>query len=638
MLCNVQRYSSPDYHSKVPLKTSMENAPPSLCSVDFLLSPEERLKHLHEGLQKIEASKELERLQRKDEGPTEAAEQTLVYKFLLEGEDEKSRQPDAQRNNKSKESINPYPLYGVISPGERLHRLQQLLHQIFHVRFHPPLRGETREQYWRRLGLHYAKKEYDVCHDMRYKNGGNEEMERKKKKVEKLLVTEKDHCNTCSDGLSDSNAYGDPFYIVDFGRLIEQMAKWREALPMVRPFYAVKCNPYCPLVTMLAALGAGFDCASQAEIQLVKDIVSNPEKEIIFAQPCKRVEDIHAARRAGVRYTTVDNEDELEKLATHFPEAKTVLRLATDDSMATCQLSSKFGAQMEEVESLLRRAAEMMVEIWGVSFHVGSGNSDAGAYVKALNNSKQVFELAKHYGHTHCHLLDIGGGYPGSPPGVYELVPSSSSSSPSFPPLGVSSLETSSFEHIAKTIRPILENDFKDAVIISEPGRYFAEGTHALLMHVFGKRKITPHPPLSSTPHASSQASTTASTLDNTTEYQYYVNDGLYHSFNCILYDHAHPYLLLLEDDRPAFTSKSEGTSRSTEDKDPVESRPLHQSTIFGPTCDSLDCLVKREPFPEMCIGDWLLAPDMGSYSTAGGSCFNGIATRRMVFVSSIAL
>lgn len=40
---------------------------------------------------------------------------------------------------------------------------------------------------------------------------------------------------------------------------------------------AVKCNDDKLLVSMLAALGTGFDCASKAEIQLVTSLGVRPE-------------------------------------------------------------------------------------------------------------------------------------------------------------------------------------------------------------------------------------------------------------------------------------------------------------------------------------------------------------------------
>lgn len=61
-------------------------------------------------------------------------------------------------------------------------------------------------------------------------------------------------------------------------------------MPRVMPFYAVKCNPEPSMVAVLAALGAGFDCASIQELQLAA-AHGVPQDRIIFANPCKRPAD-----------------------------------------------------------------------------------------------------------------------------------------------------------------------------------------------------------------------------------------------------------------------------------------------------------------------------------------------------------
>jgi ornithine decarboxylase len=65
---------------------------------------------------------------------------------------------------------------------------------------------------------------------------------------------------------------------------------WVTTMPRVMPFYAVKCNPEPSMVAMLAALGAGFDCASIQELQLAA-AHGVPQDRIIFANPCKRPAD-----------------------------------------------------------------------------------------------------------------------------------------------------------------------------------------------------------------------------------------------------------------------------------------------------------------------------------------------------------
>ena len=61
----------------------------------------------------------------------------------------------------------------------------------------------------------------------------------------------------------------DPLYIVDLGAVARLYEKWTQALPRVTPFYAVKCFTDRAVVGTLAALGAGFDCASAYEVRLL---------------------------------------------------------------------------------------------------------------------------------------------------------------------------------------------------------------------------------------------------------------------------------------------------------------------------------------------------------------------------------
>ncbi len=54
--------------------------------------------------------------------------------------------------------------------------------------------------------------------------------------------------------------------IVDLGQVARLFRDWMAAMPRVVPFYAVKANNDEAIIALLAALGAGFDCASDAEV------------------------------------------------------------------------------------------------------------------------------------------------------------------------------------------------------------------------------------------------------------------------------------------------------------------------------------------------------------------------------------
>ena len=57
--------------------------------------------------------------------------------------------------------------------------------------------------------------------------------------------------------------------IVDLGEVARLFRDWMAAMPRVVPFYAVKANNDEAIIALLAALGAGFDCASEAEVRML---------------------------------------------------------------------------------------------------------------------------------------------------------------------------------------------------------------------------------------------------------------------------------------------------------------------------------------------------------------------------------
>lgn len=92
----------------------------------------------------------------------------------------------------------------------------------------------------------------------------------------------------------------DTLYVYDLGNTIRLFQAWRAAMPRVVPYYAVKCNPEPALLKLLAALGAGFDCASKAELEGVLGLGVSKER-LIFAHPCKRPCDLRFARENGIQ-------------------------------------------------------------------------------------------------------------------------------------------------------------------------------------------------------------------------------------------------------------------------------------------------------------------------------------------------
>ncbi|BFZ62704.1 Ornithine decarboxylase [Saitoella coloradoensis] len=376
-------------------------------------------------------------------------------------------------------------------------------------------------------------------------------------------------------GVSDSE---NGFFVADVGEVYRQHLRWKRNLPRVEPFYAVKCNPDPQVVRLLASLGTGFDCASKAEIQQVLSL-GVPENKIIYANPCKAASHIKFAANNGVRMMTFDNADELHKIKRLYPGASLLLRILTDDSKSLCQLGLKFGAPLDTTLPLLKLAKELELDIVGVSFHVGSGSWDPSAFVDAVERARCVFDEAASVGYD-LKLLDVGGGF-----------------------------GHDNFETIAAVLGPAIDQHFPSTIrVIAEPGRYYVANAFTLAVNIIARRTV-----------ANQEGE--AGLADKS--YMYYVSDGVYGSFNCILFDHQHPVPRVLAHDGRFLYNEARHDSSV-------------RCSVWGPTCDSLDCISEESFLPyALDVGDWLYFEEMGAYTGCAASRFNGFPLSRVQYVNS---
>ena len=338
---------------------------------------------------------------------------------------------------------------------------------------------------------------------------------------------------------SESN---DSFYTLNISVLKHVYKEWTEALPHVKPYYAVKCNPTPAIVSELAELGSNFDCASRAEIDQVLSLGVEPER-ILYANPCKRVEDIRFAKENGIMRTTFDSVCELKKIARAGWSPGLLLRIRADDPSARCNLGIKYGAEEHEWDVLLFTARTLGLDIVGISFHVGSFASSPDVFGGAVKTATRALDLAREHGYD-PRIIDIGGGF-------------------------------SSAHGLPKTISAP-----KGIQLIAEPGRFFVERVMELHTPVIG---------------------TKGSGLT--------ISESLYGAFNCILFDHAQPQVKEVRDE---FGNKIEGQ--------------LIKRTIFGSTCDGGDIIYKEYELPEGTEdGSWITWSNMGAYTCAATTRFNGI-------------
>mmetsp|Transcript_7539 Transcript_7539/g.13647 ORF Transcript_7539/g.13647 Transcript_7539/m.13647 type:complete len:494 (-) Transcript_7539:328-1809(-) len=262
------------------------------------------------------------------------------------------------------------------------------------------------------------------------------------------------------------------FYLVDLGTVVRKYEQWVTLLPNVKPYYAVKSNPDRAIIRTLKAIGTGFDCASQAELEQVLAL-GVPPGNIIFANPCKMNAHIMFAKKHQVRKMTFDNLDELQKIHTLYPDAELILRLLPPDaSSALCNFGSKFGANKKMTRSLIKAAAKLRANFCGVSFHVGSGCWDPRAYEQALELAHEVCKYSTEEFGFQMKYVDIGGGYPAA-----------------------DDLNSVSFPVICESLSPAINRLFppeSGIELIAEPGRYFCGEAVVLAVNIIAKRVRVP--------------------------------------------------------------------------------------------------------------------------------------------------
>ncbi|MCU0894000.1 MAG: type III PLP-dependent enzyme [Rhodospirillales bacterium] len=201
-----------------------------------------------------------------------------------------------------------------------------------------------------------------------------------------------------------------PCLVLDLDIVNQNYAKLRQAMPDAVIYYAMKANPAPEILSLLTALGSSFDAASVNEIDMVLATGAGPER-ISFGNTIKKQADIAAAFDRGVRLYAFDSWAELAKLAAAAPGSRVFCRISTSGDGAEWPLSRKFGCEPRTAAELLRLAAALGLEPYGVSFHVGSQQRDPAQWDQAVAEAAKLFRELADDGVT-LGMLNIGGGLP----------------------------------------------------------------------------------------------------------------------------------------------------------------------------------------------------------------------------------
>ncbi len=366
--------------------------------------------------------------------------------------------------------------------------------------------------------------------------------------------------------------HGTPLFIIDHNVIRENYRTFKRHLPRVQAYYAVKANSHPEIVKTLFEEGASFDVASYNEFMQVYEYIRHFEEKdqdfyiwdkIIFSNTIKDRDTLRRIKRYKP-LVTFDNKEELKKIKEHCDTAGVVLRLKVPDTGSQVEMSSKFGAEPGAARGLIEKAFELGLVVEGLSFHVGSQCTSFDNYTAALDIVAQVFHDARRRGYG-VKIVDIGGGFP---------VPYDA--------------RVPQFEKLAAVLNAECARLFpEDTELIAEPGRFMVATAAALVSEIVGKAR-------------------------RDGKIFYYINDGVYHTFSGVVYDHWIPNFQAF---RPG---------------------PAEVCAVVGPTCDSFDKISLSEQLPaDLQIGDYLYTENIGAYSIASSTRFNGFDGATIVHLNN---
>jgi diaminopimelate decarboxylase len=213
-------------------------------------------------------------------------------------------------------------------------------------------------------------------------------------------------------------AHGTPLYVYDFTVVRARIARLRAALPQgVDVHYAIKANPFPPLLNAIAPLVDGMDVASAGELAKVTAVMTS--QAISFAGPGKRDFEIEAAIQAGVTIN-LESEGEARRALAIAGRLGIAPRLAVrvnpdfelrGSGMRMGGRASPFGIDAERVPALVRHLIEAGADWRGFHIFAGSQSLDSGAISETQAATLTLAARLAAEVEAEPPLVNLGGGF-----------------------------------------------------------------------------------------------------------------------------------------------------------------------------------------------------------------------------------
>src|SRR5215469_2382077 len=364
--------------------------------------------------------------------------------------------------------------------------------------------------------------------------------------------------------------HGTPVVIIDHDVIRKNYAEFKKHLPKVQVYYAVKANPAPEIVRTLYKAGASFDVASLPEFMLVYE-------NIRHLSPAKQQDFIWDK----IIYANPTKPKEtLRALDRYKP-------LVTYDNLSELKKIKEYAPHAGVVLRLRVPNTGSMVEL---SSKFGCDPGEAVDLVEAAFGLGLVVEgLSFHVG-SQCtnfqnfvQALDVSAA----------VMRESKSRGHEIKILDIGggfpapyNKHVKPFSLLAKKINAEVDRLFpKDIQILAEPGRFLVATAATSVARIIGK-----------------------ALRDG--KRCYYIDDSVYHTFSGIIFDHCQYHLRAFKKGKTEICA------------------------VFGQTCDALDTISLSEELPDLEIEDLVYAPNIGAYSNASATWFNGFPPAKVVHVN----
>jgi len=364
--------------------------------------------------------------------------------------------------------------------------------------------------------------------------------------------------------------HGTPVVVVDHDLIRRNYAAFRKHLPKVQAYYAVKANPAPEIVHTLYRAGSSFDVASLPEFMLVYENIRN--------LPAQERQDFIWDKIVYANpikpKETLEVLDQYKPLVTfdNIEELRKIRRYAPHAGLVL-RLRVPNTGSMVELSSKFGCDPGEAVDLISEAFRIGLVVEGVSFHVGSQCTNFENFVQALNMAAAVMREAKARG---------FDIKILDIGGG--FPvrynrhvrPIGA----------LAKKINAEIARLFPaDLEILAEPGRFLVATAAFVVARVIGK------------------AVRDAKTC-------YYIDDSVYHTFSGIIFDHCQYHI-------NAF-----------------KRGPTEICAVFGQTCDGLDTISQSEELPNLEIEDLVFSDNIGAYSNASATWFNGFPPAKVVHVN----